>query len=111
MGAQGVSVKPGVFAVGRTGSRDIQATGKWGPRYVTWAELTHLASGRTFFHFNANMNEQGPQHFMANGFALARVSWVDAIFYSVDHWRVVSDGVGDPAHSDHAPVIAELQMK
>jgi len=61
--------------------------------------------------FNANMNEQGPQHFMANGFALARVSWVDAIFYSVDHWRVVSDSVGDPAHSDHAPVIAELQMK
>merc|ERR1719221_396017 len=29
-GAQGVMVKPGIFEVGDVGSRDIQATGKWG---------------------------------------------------------------------------------
>merc|ERR1739848_460559 len=32
----------------------IHATGKWGPRYVTWAELTHVPSGRTFWHFNTH---------------------------------------------------------
>jgi len=155
-GAQGVSVKPGLFDVGRTGFRDIQATGKWGPRYVTWAELTHRPSGRTFFHFNthwcvhsgkghtcnagtrytgarnmldvirqeagsaavvitgdfnAGIGEDGPQHFIRNGFTLAKSSWVDAIFYSSDHWNVKSTTKGDPAHSDHAPVIAVLELK
>merc|ERR1712151_726669 len=50
-GTQGVAVKPGVFRVGEKGHRDIGATGKWGPRYVTWVQLTH-PSGRTFWHFN-----------------------------------------------------------
>merc|ERR1712217_108338 len=113
-GAQGVSVKPGIFRVGDRGKLDIQATGKWGPRYVTWVQLTHT-SGRTFWHFNthwcvhsgngqtcdankrytgaknmlaviqekargapsiitgdfnAGMSEQGPQHFLKNGFSL-----------------------------------------
>jgi len=53
-GAQGVMVKPGLFTVGDHGSRDIGATGKWGPRYVTWAQLTHMQSGRTFWHFNTH---------------------------------------------------------
>jgi len=53
-GAQGVVVKPGVFKVEQAGSSDIRATGKWGPRYVTWAELTHLDSGRRFWHFNTH---------------------------------------------------------
>jgi len=53
-GAQGVVVKPGVVKVEQSGSRDIGATGKWGPRYVTWAELTHIASGRRFWHFNTH---------------------------------------------------------
>lgn len=155
-GAQGVVVHPGRFRIGRTGARDIQATGKWGPRYVTWAELTHLGSGRTFWHFNthwcvhsgngrtcnsdvrytgaknmletirqeagsapvvitgdfnAAMGEAGPQHFLANGFELAKSSWVDAIFYSKDHWQVMGTSTGNPANSDHAPVIANLQMK
>jgi len=53
-GAQGVLVRPGLFTVGETGSRDIRATGKWGPRYVTWVQLTHRRSGRTFWHFNTH---------------------------------------------------------
>jgi len=53
-GAQGVVVKPGLFEVAASGSTDIQATGKWGPRFVTWAELIHLPSGRTMFHFNTH---------------------------------------------------------
>jgi len=155
-GAQGVSVKPGLFRVGRIGSRDIKATGKWGPRYVTWAELTHLPSGRTFFHFNthwcvhsgnghtchagtrytgaqnileairqeagslpvvitgdfnAGMGEDGPQHFIRHGFTLAKSSWVDAIFFSSDHWNIKSTAKGDPANSDHSPVIAVLELK
>jgi len=52
-GAQGVAVKPGVFRIGNRGKQDIQATGKWGPRYVTWAQLIH-SSGRTFWHFNTH---------------------------------------------------------
>merc|ERR1712137_819298 len=52
-GAQGVSVKPGMFRIGDRGTQDIQATGKWGPRYVPWAQLTH-SSGRTFWHFNTH---------------------------------------------------------
>jgi len=155
-GAQGVVVHPGRFRVGRTGARDIQATGKWGPRYVTWAELTDLGSDRTFWHFNthwcvhngngrtcnsdvrytgaqhmldairqeagsapvvitgdfnAAMGEAGPQHFLANGFELAGSNWVDAIFYTKEHWEVISTSTGNPANSDHAPVIATLKMK
>lgn len=155
-GAQGVMVRPGVFRVESSGFQDIEATGKWGPRYVTWAQLTHLPTGRSFWHFNthwcvhsgnghtcssekrytgaknmlaairekagsapvvitgdfnANMNEPGPRHFTQNGFALAKSSWVDAIFYSESHWRVVSTATGDADHSDHRPVIAELQLK
>jgi len=53
-GGQGVSVKPGVFSVEASGSRDLQATGYWGPRYVTWAKLRHSASGRSFWHFNTH---------------------------------------------------------
>jgi endonuclease/exonuclease/phosphatase family metal-dependent hydrolase len=53
-GSQGVMVRPGLFTVGDEGSRDIGATGKWGPRYVTWAQLTHRQSGRTFWHFNTH---------------------------------------------------------
>lgn len=150
-GAQGVSVKPGVFSVGQTGSRDIGATGFWGPRHVTWAQLTHAASGNTLWHFNthwcvrdcdankryggavnmlsiirekagsspviitgdfnAGMGEPGIQHFLQNGFALAVSHWVDAIFYSTAHFSVVSTETGDAAHSDHRPVIADLQFK
>jgi len=154
-GAQGVVVKPGLFEVGASGSEDIQATGKWGPRYVTWAELIHLPSGRTMFHFNthwcvhngnghvcdssvrhtgaenmlqvirdvagtspavitgdfnADIGESGPQVFLENGFALAKNSWVDAIFYSEAHWSHVTASTGDAAQSDHRPVIAELQL-
>lgn len=154
-GAQGTMVKSGLFDVGDTGAQDIGAAGKWGPRYVTWAELTHKASGRTFWHFNthwcvhngngrtcgpgkryagaknmlqiirekarqapviitgdfnAAMSEAGPRHFLQNGFSLAKVNWVDAIFYSNDHWKPSWTGVGDAAHSDHPPVIAELEF-
>jgi len=155
-GAQGVAVKPGLFEVAQSGSRDIQATGKWGPRYVTWAQLTHLPSGRKFWHFNthwcvhsgnghtcnsnvrrtgaqnmlqvirekagttapvvvtgdfnAAIGEAGPQEFLQNGFALAKNSWVDAIFYSRNHWSLISASTGDASHSDHRPIIAELQL-
>jgi len=53
-GAQGVLVRPGVFTVGDRGSRDIRAAGKWGARHVTWVQLTHRQSGRTFWHFNTH---------------------------------------------------------
>ncbi|CAE7505132.1 unnamed protein product, partial [Symbiodinium pilosum] len=53
-GAQGIMVKPGLFKTGDAGSRDLQATGKWGPRYVTWVELMDEKSGRTFWHFNTH---------------------------------------------------------
>mmetsp|Transcript_11448 Transcript_11448/g.21639 ORF Transcript_11448/g.21639 Transcript_11448/m.21639 type:complete len:472 (-) Transcript_11448:254-1669(-) len=53
-GAQGVMVKSGLFNIISRGSRDLQATGKWGPRYVTWVELQHVQSGRSFFHFNTH---------------------------------------------------------
>eukprot|EP00930_Biecheleria_cincta_P002754 TRINITY_DN103750_c0_g1_i1.p1 TRINITY_DN103750_c0_g1~~TRINITY_DN103750_c0_g1_i1.p1 ORF type:complete len:591 (+),score=76.80 TRINITY_DN103750_c0_g1_i1:73-1845(+) len=155
-GAQGVMVKPDIFTVGDSGSQDIGATGKWGPRFVTWARLTHKASGRSFWHFNthwcvhsgngrtcsaskrytgaknmleiirekaanepviitgdfnAGLDEEGPQHFLRNGFSLAVNEWVDAIFYSTAHWKKVSSEIGDAAHSDHRPVIAELEFK
>jgi len=53
-GAQGVMVNPSLFTVGDSGSRDIEATGKWGARYVTWAQLTHKSSGGMFWHFNTH---------------------------------------------------------
>jgi len=53
-GAQGVLVRPGLFTVGEKGSRDIRAAGKWGARHVTWVQLTHRQSGRTFWHFNTH---------------------------------------------------------
>ncbi|CAE6922422.1 unnamed protein product [Symbiodinium natans] len=155
-GAQGVMMDPSQLRVvaGTSGSQDLQATGKWGPRHVTWVQLADRATGRTFWHFNthwcvhsgngrtcnaevrytgaknmltvirekagnspvvvtgdfnANMNEQGPQHFLQNGFRLAVVEWVDAIFYS-EHWNLVSQGSGDAAGSDHRPVFAELEL-
>jgi len=153
-GAQGVVVKPGEFSVLERGSRDINAAGKWGARYVTWVRLSH-ASGRKFWHFNthwcvhsgngrtcsadkryvgaqnmlnvikekagsepviitgdfnAGMGEPGPQHFLQNGFSMAVNHWVDAIFYSTAHWQKGWTGTGDPAHSDHPPVIAELEF-
>lgn len=153
-GAQGVMISPGLFTKGETGSRDIQATGKWGPRFVTWSQLTHNPSGRTFWifnthwcvhsgngqtcsadkrytgaknmldiikeragdapvlitgDFNAGTGEAGPQHFLQNGFSLAVNNWVDSIFYSA-HWRVSNTWTGDPAGSDHPPVVAELDL-
>ena len=39
-GAQGVMIREGRFLATNAGSRDLQATGKWGPRYVTWVKLT-----------------------------------------------------------------------
>lgn len=53
-GGQGVSVKPGLFTVEASGSRDLQATGYWGPRFVTWVKLRHSSSGRSFWHFNTH---------------------------------------------------------
>jgi len=53
-GAQGIMVKSEAIQVGPSGSRDIEATGKWGPRYVTWARMTHKQTGWTFWHFNTH---------------------------------------------------------
>ena len=39
-GAQGVMIREGRFRASNAGSRDLEATGKWGPRYVTWVKLT-----------------------------------------------------------------------
>ncbi|CAE7617328.1 unnamed protein product [Symbiodinium natans] len=155
-GAQGVMMDSSKLRVvaGTSGSQDLQATGKWGPRHVTWVQLADKATGKSFWHFNthwcvangngrtcneavrytgaknmldvirakagnsptvvtgdfnANMNEKGPQHFLQNGFRLAIVEWVDAIFYS-EHWKLVSQGRGDAAESDHRPVFAELEL-
>lgn len=60
--------------------------------------------------FNAGMGEAGPQELLQNGFALAKNSGVDAIFYSRAHWSVVRTSVGSAAGSDHSPVIVELQF-
>eukprot|EP00439_Symbiodinium_sp_Y106_P045131 s1220_g5.t1 len=49
--------------------------------------------------FNADMDEDGPQHFFKNGFKLAVTEWVDAIFYTEQHWRLVAQGKGDAAQS------------
>ncbi|CAJ1354120.1 unnamed protein product [Effrenium voratum] len=53
-GAQGVMVKPGLFSTSDEGSRDLDATGKWGARYVTWVKLTHISTGKAFWHFNTH---------------------------------------------------------
>merc|ERR1712187_1023191 len=53
-GSQGVMVNSSVLTAGASGSRDIEATGMWGPRYMTWAQLTHKSSGRTFWVFNTH---------------------------------------------------------
>jgi len=60
--------------------------------------------------FNAGMGEPGVQELLRSGFALARNSGVDAIFYSQGHWSVVRASVGAAAGSDHSPVIVELQF-
>lgn len=52
--SNGVAVKPGVFTVLSSGSRNLNARGRWGDRYVTWARLQHRSSGRTFWHFNSH---------------------------------------------------------
>lgn len=153
-----------LFTVVESGSRDIKARGKWGPRYATWAKLTHRPSARSFWHFNSHwcvhsgnghtctwetryagarnmlslimdkagergrgvrdpviitgdfnafngyIDEAGLQHFVGNGFTLAKSAFVDFIFFSTPHFRVVGSEVGSPAGSDHAPVIAELEF-
>ncbi|CAE7649994.1 unnamed protein product [Symbiodinium pilosum] len=156
-GAQGVMMDPARLRAvpGTSGSEDLRATGKWGPRHVTYVQLADRDTGRTFWifnthwcvasgngrtcnegvrytgaknmlnvirekagdspvvvtgDFNANMNERGPQHFLQNGFKLAIVEWVDAIFYSERHWNLVAQGKGDRAQSDHRPVYAELEL-
>jgi len=150
-GAQGVMVNPSLFTVGESGWRDIEATGKWGARYVTWAQLTHKPSGHAFWvfnthwcvhsgngqtcgpdkryvgaknmmriiqekagsapviitgDFNAGMHEQALQHFLQNGFSLAKFNWVDAVFYTTAHWQKENTATGSSAGSDHSPVIA-----
>merc|ERR1712228_802670 len=60
--------------------------------------------------FNAPMSESGPQHFLNNGFSLAVSNWVDAIFYSTEHWQKRRTDTGNAAGSDHSPVIAELEF-
>lgn len=156
-GAQGVMVDPSRLRVvpGTSGSEDLQATGKWGPRHVTFVQLADTTTGRTFWifnthwcvangngrtcnegvrytgaqnmlrviqskagnspvvvtgDFNADMDEDGPQHFFKNGFKLAVTEWVDAIFYTEQHWRLVAQGKGDAAQSDHRPIFAELEL-
>merc|ERR1719401_3395938 len=47
-------VKPDILDIVSTGCDDLHATGKWGPRYVTYVELLHKASGRKFWHFNTH---------------------------------------------------------
>merc|ERR1711979_176553 len=61
--------------------------------------------------FNADINEPGPQEILQSGFELAKNSWVDAIFYSRDHWLLADAAVGSAAQSDHGPIIADLQMR
>lgn len=52
-GAQGVMIREGRFRASNKGSKDLGATGKWGPRYVTWVKLTD-ESGQSFWHFNTH---------------------------------------------------------
>jgi endonuclease/exonuclease/phosphatase family metal-dependent hydrolase len=167
-GAQGTFVDGGLFevssAAGATGHQDLQATGKWGPRYATWAQVSHKPTGRSIWHFNTHwcvhsgngrtctwetrlsgarnmvdlirekagtqggalrdpvvvtgdfnvfnggVNEAGMQHFLNNGFSLAKYAFVDFVLFSTPHFRAVTSGVGDSAGSDHAPVFAELEF-
>ncbi|CAK0788232.1 unnamed protein product, partial [Prorocentrum cordatum] len=57
-GAQGTFVDGGLFEVSRdvgaTGYQDLQARGKWGPRYATWARVSHKPTGRSIWHFNTH---------------------------------------------------------
>jgi endonuclease/exonuclease/phosphatase family metal-dependent hydrolase len=153
---QGVMVNPSLFSVGESGSRDLEARGKWGNRYVTWAHVTHKPSGRAFWafnthwcvhsghghtcgpdkryvgaknmlrtiqekagsapviitgDFNAGLHEEALQHFLRNGFSLAKMNWVDAVFYTTAHWQKGHTTTGSSAGSDHSPVIAELKLK
>merc|ERR1712232_1010835 len=50
----GIFMNPAEFTASQTGSEDIRAQGKWGPRYVTWARLTHTGSSQSYFHFNTH---------------------------------------------------------
>lgn len=52
-GAQGIMVKPKKFRILMAGSRDLEATGKWGTRYMTWAKLEDR-NERRFWHFNTH---------------------------------------------------------
>lgn len=55
MGAQGIFMKEASFTyVKERGSLDIGATGHWGPRYVTYTQLTHRLSSKTFWVFNTH---------------------------------------------------------
>jgi endonuclease/exonuclease/phosphatase family metal-dependent hydrolase len=164
-GAQGTFIDGDQFEVssvaGSTGYQDLQARGKWGPRYATWAQVSHKPTGRSIWHFNTHwcvhngngytctwetrlagarnmvdlirkkagtqggalrdpvvvtgdfnlrVNEAGMQHFLDNGFSLAKTAQVDFVLFSTPHFRVVSSGVGNFAGSDHAPVFAELEF-
>jgi len=50
----GVSVRPGALTALSSGSRNLNARGRWGNRYVNWAKLRHQSSGRSFWHFNTH---------------------------------------------------------
>jgi endonuclease/exonuclease/phosphatase family metal-dependent hydrolase len=51
-GAQGTFVKASRVSSISKGHMDIGATGKWGPRYMTWAKLSF--NGKEFYHFNTH---------------------------------------------------------
>eukprot|EP00435_Cladocopium_sp_Y103_P011829 s1932_g3.t1 len=53
-GAQGIMVKPEKFRVLSAGSRDLEATGRWGKRYMTWARLEDPQNQHRFWHFNTH---------------------------------------------------------
>lgn len=53
-GAQGIMVKSGKFRILSAGSRDLEATGKWGTRYMTWARLEDPRTQQRFWHFNTH---------------------------------------------------------
>eukprot|EP00913_Durusdinium_trenchii_P010037 g9418.t1 len=53
-GAQGIMKRNGRFRASSSGSRDLEAAGKWGTRYVTWATWADDASGKSFWHFNTH---------------------------------------------------------
>ena len=51
----------GKESYGRQLIEDLKATGKWGKRYVTWAELSEEGSGARFWHFNTHWQLGGKQ--------------------------------------------------